>query len=731
MTLTPAQLAQSLKGMGYTAAQTAQALAGPPNSLSAAVIAGALVSPSAWPALTSADLLAALQTAIPPLTQEAIAQAVSDTFSTPTIIGLSPDSADLGSGDLALTISGRGFKSGASVGWNGTALAPSSVADAQIVVTVPAAQLVQPGPNQVMVTNPGAVVSNSVTFVLNTPQPYIASISPSTIDVGTADVTLTVVGSHFTPDSVVMWNQTSIIPITVSPNGTQIIAQITNQVLRSSTTAVVAIKTAAGRLTSQSVTLTLNIPHPAIGSVAPASVLAGNPAQTLTVSGSGFASSAVLSWNGDQLSTSVTNATQLSASVAADRLQQASIATLQVTNLGYPGAPSDGFSFTVANPQPQISSLSPASGYAGDSDLQLTIYGVSFAPGVQVLWGNTSLTITHFSADQLGVTVPASLMQAVQTVNVMAINPGPGGGSSTAMPFALAPRVPSVSSASPVWAAAGCDLPISVTGNNFMAGASLSWTSGGQTSTVAATQVTPTTLTATVPGAQVIGDASFTVVNPAPGGASPQLSVKVFPGMVLQLRQSDTSYLGYYIFEMPGGDYTKFNALPASGSGDQIYTPDPSGSPKQVGWGPFTWMLVKVDGSGSVTPGPLQGGDVVRFMKDLRSCVNSTRQRLIDGRYDDGNDDTREPYYWQIGSCGADGSQLFKVYLADQLQTDQYDTVRFDRQFKAGPIVAGSTIVIMARDRTEWYRDSDGDQPELMSWTVELPPPGQAPTWDD
>jgi hypothetical protein len=60
----------------------------------------------------------------------------------PFIDSFSPTAAAPGIGqDLALTISGAGFATGATVNFDGTSLTPRSITNTQIVVTVPAASL--------------------------------------------------------------------------------------------------------------------------------------------------------------------------------------------------------------------------------------------------------------------------------------------------------------------------------------------------------------------------------------------------------------------------------------------------------------------------------------------------------------------------------------------------------------------------------------------------------------
>ena len=90
----------------------------------------------------------------------------------PMIASLSPATAAAGSANLALTVTGGSFVSGATVLWNGKARATTFVSAAQLTVTVLAADLSAVGTADVAVFNPapGGGSSTSLAFSIDSPQ---------------------------------------------------------------------------------------------------------------------------------------------------------------------------------------------------------------------------------------------------------------------------------------------------------------------------------------------------------------------------------------------------------------------------------------------------------------------------------------------------------------------------------------------------------------------------------
>lgn len=72
----------------------------------------------------------------------------------PSISQLAPNSATAGAAGFTMTVNGTNFSSNATVNFNGTAMATTSVSANQLMATVTAAQIANSGTVPVTVTNP-------------------------------------------------------------------------------------------------------------------------------------------------------------------------------------------------------------------------------------------------------------------------------------------------------------------------------------------------------------------------------------------------------------------------------------------------------------------------------------------------------------------------------------------------------------------------------------------------
>ncbi len=121
------------------------------------------------------------------------------------LTGISPTSTAAGSAGFTLTLSGVGFPAGPMVNFGTTALTPAFVSPTQITVNVPASAIA--GSAVVPVSVSGGV-QNSLDFSVEGPLPTLTSISPTTATTA-ANVTLTVTGTNFNPNTEVIWTPTT------------------------------------------------------------------------------------------------------------------------------------------------------------------------------------------------------------------------------------------------------------------------------------------------------------------------------------------------------------------------------------------------------------------------------------------------------------------------------------------------------------------------------------------
>jgi hypothetical protein len=182
---------------------------------------------------------------------------------------------------------------------------------------------------------------------------------------------------------------------------------------------------------------TIDNPVPAISSLSPTSATAGGAAFTLTVNGTNFVSGSAVQWNGSNRTTAYVGATQVTAAITAADIATAGTASVTVVNPSPGGGTSNAQSFSINNPTPTLTSLSPSSATAGGSAFTLTANGSNFVSTSTVQWNGSSRATTFISSTQLTAAITAADIAAAGTADVTVVNPSPGGGTSNAQTFAI------------------------------------------------------------------------------------------------------------------------------------------------------------------------------------------------------------------------------------------------------------------------------------------------------
>ena len=170
------------------------------------------------------------------------------------------------------------------------------------------------------------------------PVPAIASVSPTSVQAGTGDYTLTVTGSNFVPQSIVEYLHYCPTTYVSATELRALILAKDIQLAGNYTVDVYNPPPEGGHSNYVNVTVTAGANQaPVIAALKPNSIAAGSFGFELEVDGKNFIpSGSVVQWNGNKLSTIYTSPQKLFALVTGDLL--ASPATIQVTvnnlNLG-------------------------------------------------------------------------------------------------------------------------------------------------------------------------------------------------------------------------------------------------------------------------------------------------------------------------------------------------------------------------------------------------------------
>ena len=211
---------------------------------------------------------------------------------------------------------------------------------------------------------------------------------------------------------------------------------------------IVFLAGCGGGSTSQPVDNQPQPPRPTITTFSPNSVVAGSGAFTLTINGTNFVPSSMVSFGGAAPTTTFVNSTQLAAAIPASSIASTGTVAVTVTNPG--GGTSNPMNFTIIsgiNAIPAISFLDPSCVPAGEQfintvDNQLDVVGTNFVASSVVRWNGTDRPTTldpNSQGEILDALISASDIAAAATDAVTVFNPAPGGGSSNSVTFTITP----------------------------------------------------------------------------------------------------------------------------------------------------------------------------------------------------------------------------------------------------------------------------------------------------
>jgi len=513
-----------------------------------------------------------------------LAWATAALAATPVLTSLSPGLATSGGSAFTLTIDGMNFTPGSTAMWGAALLSTTYTSASELSAVVPASLIASAGVASITVTtassvssgipfaiNPpspsihgrspaletvgatsvpstpvtatpatsvtvtaAGVVSSLAALDVNPPSPTITSLSPTSATVNDATFTLIINGANYLPGalaSVVRFGTTALTTTYVS--STQLTAVVPASLLTQGGTYIVSVSVVTAGGVSSSAPFTINMALPIIiGPLNPEQVTAGSGSFVLWIFGTSFTSTPSVTWGTTPLAvTGKWNV--LYATVPAELVATPGTVNITVTTYAGTSAP---VSFTIAQPRPVITSLSPASAAAGGAQFTLNINGSNFSSPSTVKWGSASLTTTYISATQLTAAVPANL---IATAGVGSVTVKTSVGTSLAAAFTINPAPPAITSLTPSSVTAGgAGFMLTINGTAITPDATSMW----GTTSLGVIYISPTQLRVAVPASLIefSGTGSITVttaagtsapstftINPAPpaiSGLSPGLA---------------------------------------------------------------------------------------------------------------------------------------------------------------------------------------------------------------
>lgn len=280
-----------------------------------------------------------------------------------------------------------------------------------------------------------------VTYIVQADPVTLTSINPSAVLAGGAGFTLTLTGTNFSKNSIVIFNQSPQPTTFVSP--TQLTATIVATMLVTPEGGSVTVESSSQENAQVSGAVPLLVlapgPDPTVTSLAPSSTIVGSAGFTLTVNGANFTIGSVVLWGGTPLATNLVSPNQLTASISASQVANIGTTPVSVQAYSNPSAPiSNAVNFTVAPVAPlTLNSVFPSIISGGGSDFTLTAVGLSFAPNAVIQWNGTALATSRVSSSVLRATVPAADIATPGSASITVQNSSGTGSSSAALPVSI------------------------------------------------------------------------------------------------------------------------------------------------------------------------------------------------------------------------------------------------------------------------------------------------------
>ncbi|MBV9292184.1 MAG: IPT/TIG domain-containing protein, partial [Frankiales bacterium] len=529
----------------------------------------------------------------------------------PTVTNVSPSSGAQ-AGGTSVTITGTNFLSGATVSFGANAGTGVTVNSAtSITATSPAGT----GTVDVRVTTVGGTsATGAADHFTYSAGPSVSSVSPSAGPTAGGTV-VTITGTNFVNGATVSFGGSAGTGVIVNSA-----TSITATSPAGSGTVHVTVTTPGGTSATSGADQFTYDGVPSVTGVSPsAGPTAGGTVVTIT--GSNFVNGATVSFGGSAGTGVIVNS---GTSITATSPAGSGTVDVTVTTPGGTSATSNGDQFTY-DAQPAVSGVSPNAGPTAGGTV-VTITGSNFTADATVKFGGTlSGSVAFNSSTQLTATAPAGS----GTVHVTVSNPGGTSGTSSADQFTYN-GVPTVTGVSPSAGPTAGGTVVTITGTNFVNGATVSFGGSPGTSvivnsatclsapspagsgTVHVTVTTPGGTSATSGADQFTYDALPTVTGVSPNaGPTAGGTVVTITGTNF-LNGATVSFGGSPGTSVTVNSGTSITATSPAGSGTvHVTVTTPGGTSATSGADQFTYDVLPTVTGVSPSAGPTAGGTPV------------------------------------------------------------------------------------------------------------------------
>ncbi|MCD6506085.1 IPT/TIG domain-containing protein [Candidatus Poribacteria bacterium] len=374
------------------------------------------------------------------------------------------------------------------------------------------------------ITNPGGIqTSNQCGFTVVSP-PTVTGASPGRGNLGASNLDVQITGSDFVDGATVEFSGTGITVNSVTFNSS---TSLTVNIDISSTAAlgkrdIKVTNPGIGTTPAVGNDLFEVVGPPSITSVSPSQANRGAYITHFTVTGTNFVGTPTITFSGDGITVVSVNSitsTTLDVNIQISPTATEGIRNITVTNAG-------GVSVTRNNAfnvlgDVTVTGVNPSSLNRGVNNINLTISGTNFMNGVTVSFNGTGITVnsvTYNSPTSLTVNVDVSPSASLGSRNVTVTNPYSISRTGANL-FTVLGSVDVTGISPDVASTGGSGMSVTITGNNFTSGATV--TIGGCAVT-SAVVVDSHTINAVLNVTGGAGTYDVTVTNP--GGSTDTLS---------------------------------------------------------------------------------------------------------------------------------------------------------------------------------------------------------------
>jgi len=289
----------------------------------------------------------------------------------------------------------------------------------------------------------GCSGSSSNTSTPPQSSPTVSSITPTTVQAGSPQLTLTVNGTGFVNTTTIQVG--GVADVTSYVSSTQVTATVTaSQLASGSQLSVVALNGTASSGSGPAINLQVTNPLPTISQLSPSAVLAGTASPVLSVVGTGYVPTTVVNVNGAARTTTFVSGTQVNVTLTAADVAAAGSLAVTAVNAAPGGGASAAVTLPVTNPAPGPAiTISPQVVAAGaTAPTIITVTGAGFVPASTVQLNGVNHATAYVSSTELTFQLSVADQATSQQIPVRVMNPTPGGGLSLPAQLEILPATP-------------------------------------------------------------------------------------------------------------------------------------------------------------------------------------------------------------------------------------------------------------------------------------------------